>query len=103
MIASAIMQLLGLSGTIQTVVNVISATKEAVETINATKELLSSDDGEKWKHKIIELMQGSSTDEDGKVTLDVAKPSTLVPKGKWVLAPWDPIEGYQYVWQEDAE
>ena len=94
---SAILELLGLSGTVDTATNVITATKQGVQAINAAKELLATPDGMKFKKKIIEIMGGTTIEPDGKVVVDVVKQKRVpqVAKGHYE---YDGFSSRGWVW-----
>lgn len=100
-ISSTILDMLGLSQTVEKAQTAITATKQGVEAISAAKELLASPEGQKFRKKIIELMGGSIVTPDGAVHIDVAPaatpeaPKPQVARGHYV---WDGFSATGWVW-----
>jgi len=95
--SSVILDLLGLTPTINSVNNAITATKQGVQAINAAKELLDTPDGKKFKKKIIEILGGTVMEADGKVVVDVVKEKRVpqVARGHYE---WDAFSATGWVW-----
>lgn len=96
-VSAVVLDLLGLSKTVASVKNVVSATKEGVAAINAVKELLDSEPGRKFKAQMIEIISGSTVTPQGEVHIDVKK--SFIPAqavGRWE---WDGFKGW--VWKPD--
>lgn len=95
-ISSTVLNLLGLTKSVQQAANVITATKSGIDAITAAKELLATEEGEKFKAKIIAIMGGSTATPEGHVHIDVKKeePELQYAKGEYV---WDSLHGW--VWK----
>lgn len=101
-IASAILGLLGLAPQFEQAATLITATRDGIEGVNALKELLTSDDGEKFKKKMIELLGGSSVTPAGTVVIDAKKEEEIIYRhGEWVPK-WDALQGWVYEWKDAA-
>ncbi len=98
MIPGVLLNLLGLSGTVEKVEGVITATKSAVDAVTALKELLDTEHGKVFKEKMVEIISGSKVTADGSVHLDTAAPTEEFAKGEWVFDPWK-----GYVWKPENE
>ena len=100
---SAILSFLGLTDTVQSVKNAVSATKQGMQAVDATKKLLATDAGKAWRKEMIELLAGSSVSDDGTLHLDTKKvdappasaPKPHVARGHWQ---YDGLSNPPYVW-----
>jgi|GEM_PF-4514540 len=100
---SAILGFLGLTDTVQSVKNAVAATKQGMQAVDATKELLATDAGKAWRKEMIELLAGSSVSADGTLHLDTKKvdpapapaPIPQVARGHWE---YDGMANPPYVW-----
>ena len=96
--AAVVLNLLGLAPQFEQASTIISATRTGVEAINAMKELLTSEEGEKFKEHMIELLGGTKEVKPGVVKIDVAKGEPEVAHGHYI---WDSLQGWVWVPKED--
>jgi hypothetical protein len=97
-IGNAILSVLGIANYVTEGEQIITASKSAVEMIQAAKDLLDSDAGKAFREKAIEIVSVTKEKPDGSVHIgDAPTPHTEAPqyaKGQYVF---DPFAGW--VWK----
>lgn len=97
-VGNVVLSVLGLSSYVAEADTLITASKDAVDLIMASKELLESDDGKKFREKVEKIIAVTKQQPDGSVHIGSPHPANApqFARGQYVF---DAFQGW--VWKPE--